>query len=78
MSNNKLLDVINCVDDGQPRSETIEELSHPSFLIGSTFTVNKLVNKMIEMGLLYEKSNTLFVTTKGRNFYDTVEYDELN
>ncbi len=78
MYSNKLLDVINCVDDGQLRSETIEELSHPSFLIGSTFTVNKLVDKMIKMGLLDERSNTLFVTNKGRNFYNTVEFDDLN
>ena len=76
-NHNILLDIISCIDEGQLRSETIEELSQPCFLIGSTFTVNKLLNNMIDMGFLNEKSSKLFVTTKGRKFYDTVDYEEL-
>lgn len=78
MSNNKIFDVINCIDEGQPRSDVVEELSHPSFLIGSNVTINKLLNKMIQNGFIEEKANTLFVTQKGREFYDTADYDKLN
>lgn len=69
----KLLNIINAVDDGAIRADIAKELSDPSFLIGSEFTVNKLINKMIAQGFIEENASYLSVTAKGRKLYNNIE-----
>lgn len=67
----RMFDVINSVDEGESRNNVVEELSAPIFLIGSAFTVNKLIDKMISLKLLRDESGFLTVTSKGKKFHDS-------
>lgn len=75
--NNNMFDVINCIDSGQEKTAVIEELSNPKFYLGHVSQINKLIAKMIDLGLIEERNKFLYVTSKGRNFYNNTEIKEI-
>jgi len=73
--NTKMLNIISAIDGTQSKNDLIVELTDPSLEIGFKPTVIKLLNQMFEMNLIKEDHSFIYVTDKGKEFFEKSEID---
>ena len=77
MHNSNFFDIISSIDGPINKQDAITELSDPRLYLGSRVSILKLLDRMIEMGLLEQKSDIISVTSKGHDFYNNSELTDL-